>query len=92
MTLADEDTSVMDRLGESELVDASLQTTLQEILDLEGQHVIELHAGLVEHTNTNETANEGIAFEETLRADNCKRMTVGLDSAQTHSFSSRVSS
>ena len=56
----------MDRLGEAELVDASLKTTLQEIFGLEGEHVIELHAGLVEHTDTHETANEGIAFEETL--------------------------
>jgi hypothetical protein len=66
VTLADEDTSMMDGLGEAELVDASLETTLQEVFGLEGQHVIELHAGLVEHTDTHETANEGIAFEETL--------------------------
>jgi len=66
VTLADEDTSMMDGLGEAELVDASLETTLQEIFGLEGQHVIELHAGFVEHTDTHETANEGIAFEETL--------------------------
>lgn len=57
---------MVDRLGETELVDASLQTTLQEVLDLQGQDVIELHAGLVEHTDTHQTANEGIAFEETL--------------------------
>jgi hypothetical protein len=66
VTLADEDTSVVDGLGEAELVDASLETTLQEIFGLEGQHVIELHAGFVEHSDTDETANERIAFEETL--------------------------
>lgn len=66
VTLTDQDTGVVDRLGETELVDASLQTTLQEVLDLQGQDVIELHAGLVEHTDTHQTANEGIAFEETL--------------------------
>ena len=66
MTLTDENTSVMDGLGETELVDAGLKTTLQEIFGLEGQHVIELHAGLVEHTDTHKTANECIAFEETL--------------------------
>jgi hypothetical protein len=63
MSLLDENTGVVDGLGETELVDAGLQTTLQEILDLEGQDVIELHAGLVEHTDTNKTANERIAFE-----------------------------
>lgn len=66
VALADEDTSVVDGLGETELVDTSLEATLKEILDLEGEHVIELHAGLVEHTDTHETANQGVAFEETL--------------------------
>lgn len=58
---------MVDGLGETELVDAGLQTTLQEVLGAEGQDVIELHAGLVEHTDTDQTANQGIAFEETLR-------------------------
>lgn len=66
VALADEDTSVVDGLGKTELVDASLEATLKEILDLEGEHVIELHAGLVEHTDTDETANQGVAFKETL--------------------------
>lgn len=66
VALTDQDTSVVDRLGETKLVDAGLETTLQEILDLKGKHVIELHAGLVEDTDTDQTANEGIALEETL--------------------------
>jgi hypothetical protein len=66
MTLADQNTGVVDGLGEAELVDASLETTLQEILNLQGQDVIELHAGLVEHTDADQTTNEGISFEETL--------------------------
>ena len=66
VALADQDTGVVDRLGEAELVDEGLEAALQEILSLQGQDVIELHAGLVEHTNTDEAANEGIAFEETL--------------------------
>ena len=64
--LADKDTSVVDTLGQTELVHTGLQPTLQEILDLERQHVIELHAGLVEHTDTDETANQGVTLEETL--------------------------
>jgi hypothetical protein len=63
VSLADENTGVVDGLGETELVDTSLQTTLQEILNLQGQHVIELHAGLIEDTDTDETANERISFE-----------------------------
>ena len=65
VTLLDQDTSVVDGLGEAELVDTGLQTALQEVFNLEGEHVIEFHAGFVEHTDTNETANEGVAFEET---------------------------
>jgi hypothetical protein len=64
VSLADENTGVVDGLGKTELVDTGLQTTLQEILNL--QDVIELHAGLVQDTNSHETANEGVTFEESL--------------------------
>lgn len=66
VALTDQDTGVVDRLGEAELVDEGLEAALQEILSLEGKDIIELHAGLVEHTDADEAANEGIAFEETL--------------------------
>lgn len=66
VALADQNTGVVDRLGKAELVDKSLKAALQEVLSLQGQDVIELHARLVEHTDTDKTANEGIAFEETL--------------------------
>ena len=57
---------MVDGLGQTALEDLSLGTTLQEVLNLEGQHVIETHTGLVEHTNANETTNEGITLEQTL--------------------------
>lgn len=66
VTLTDQDTGVVNGLGETELVDTGLQTTLQEILNLQGQNVIELHAGFIEDTDTNETSNEGVTFEESL--------------------------
>lgn len=66
VALADQDTGVVDGLGETELVDASLEATLKEILDLQGQDVIELHAGLIKDTDANETANEGVTLEKTL--------------------------
>ena len=66
MTLADEDTGVVDGLGKAELVDASLEAALQEVLDLQGQDVIELHAALVKDTDTDQTTNERIALEQTL--------------------------
>ena len=58
---------MVDTLCQSKLVHASLQPTLQEVLYLECKHVIQLHARLVQHTDTNKTANECISFEETLR-------------------------
>ena len=66
VALADQDTGVVNGLGEAELVDTGLEAALEEILDLEGKDVIELHAGLVKDTDADETANEGIAFEQTL--------------------------
>lgn len=86
MPLADQNTGVVDGLGQTELVDASLKTTLQEILNLQGQDVIELHAGLVEHTDTDQTANEGISFEETLGVllIESKKLTVGELASAIH--------
>jgi hypothetical protein len=66
VALLDQDTGVVDRLGKAKLVDAGLETALKEILDTEGQDVIELHAGLIEHTNADQTANQSVTFEQTL--------------------------
>lgn len=67
MTLPDQDTGMVDGLGETELVDTGLETALQEVLNTKGKDVIELHARLVEHTDTDQTANQGITFEQTFR-------------------------
>lgn len=66
VTLSDQNTSMMDTLRQPKLVDTSLKSSLQEVLDLKGQHVIELHAGFIKHADTNETSDEGIAFKESL--------------------------
>lgn len=39
--LVDEDTGVVDRLGEARLEDLGLETTLKEVLELEGKDVVE---------------------------------------------------
>ena len=44
----------------------SLETTLQEVLDLEAENVIELHLVLGQDTDAHQTAKEGITLEETL--------------------------
>lgn len=56
----------MNGLGKAELVDAGLQAALKEVLDLQGQDVIELHAGLVEDTDAHETADKGVTLEQAL--------------------------
>lgn len=66
VALADEDTGVVDRLGEAKLEDLGLETTLKEVLGLEGEHVVETHAVVVEHTNTHKTADKGVTLEKTL--------------------------
>lgn len=50
----------MDGLGQSQLEHLRLQTALQEVLDLQTQHVIELHAGLVQDTDTDQTTQQGV--------------------------------
>jgi hypothetical protein len=47
-------------------VDAGLETALKEILGLQGQDVIELHAALVKDTDTHKTADQGVTLEQTL--------------------------
>ncbi len=66
MALLDQDTGVVDRLGETKLVHAGLETTLQEVLDTKGKDIIELHAGLIEHTDADQTTNQSVTFEKTL--------------------------
>jgi hypothetical protein len=66
VSLPDQNTGVVNGLCKTNLEDLSLQPALQEIFDFEGQDVIETHAGLVEHTDTDETTDEGVTLEETL--------------------------
>ena len=58
---------MMNAFCQAKLVDASLQTTFQEVFHLESQHIIQLHTSFVKYTDTDKAANERIAFEETLR-------------------------
>jgi hypothetical protein len=61
MSLADQHTGVMDRLGKSQFEHLSLQAALQEVLNLQAQHVIELHAALVQDANTHKTTKKCIS-------------------------------
>jgi hypothetical protein len=57
----------MDTLRETALEHLRLQPPLQEVLNLQREHVVEAHARLVEHADADEPADEGVALEEPLR-------------------------
>ena len=67
MTLPDQNTSMVNALCKAKFKYLCLQATLQEIFNLESEHVIKTHACLVEHTNPHKMTDECIAFEQTLR-------------------------
>lgn len=79
MSLSDQNSGVVDTLGQPKLVHASLQSSLQEIFDFESKHVIEFHTRFIEDTDTHETTDEGISFEQTLGIllIEGKKLTVG---------------
>jgi hypothetical protein len=66
VTLADQDTGVVDGLGQAELEDLCLQAAVKEVLNLETQHVIELELGLVEDSVAHEATQDSVTLEQTL--------------------------
>jgi hypothetical protein len=66
VTLSDQNTGMVNALGEVGFEDLRLETTFQEVLHLQCQHVIQTHAGLIQHSNPHEPTNEGVTLEETL--------------------------
>ena len=56
----------MNTLGKVGLEHLRLQPAFQEILDFQCQYVIETHASLVEHTNTDESTDECVTLRRTL--------------------------
>jgi len=67
VTLADEDASVMDRLGEAKFEDLRLQTAFEEIFDAKTQNVIEFHLRLIQDADSNQTTEESVTFEQSSR-------------------------
>ena len=60
VSLADENASVVDGFGQTQLEDLGLKTALQKVLNFQTEHVIELHAALLEHSSADQTAKKGI--------------------------------
>ena len=57
---------MVNALGQAALEHLGLQPSLQEIFDLQGQHVIKTHARFVEHTDADKTTDKGVTLEQTL--------------------------
>ena len=60
MSLANKNTRMVDAFGEAQFEHLSLKTTLQKILQLEAEHIIQLHLLDVEHSNTDQTTQQGV--------------------------------
>jgi len=66
VSLSDEHAGVVDGFGESELEDLGLESSLEEILDLETENVIKLHLVFGEDTNSDKSSKKGVTFEKSL--------------------------
>ena len=73
VALADEDARVVDALGQAQLDNDRLQTTLQEILNFQPQDIVQLGLGLVQDADADEAADEGVPFEQALRVGRLQR-------------------
>lgn len=62
VSLLDEDTGMVDGLGQTQFEHLGLQAALQEVLWLEAQHVIKLHAPLLQHASPHQAAQQCIAW------------------------------
>jgi len=67
VSLSDQNSGMMDTLRQTAFEDLSLQSPLQEILDLQRQHVIKPHPRFIQHTDAYEPTDECVTLEETLR-------------------------
>lgn len=62
VSLLDEDSGMVDGLGQTQLEHLSLQSALQEVLGLQTQHVIKLHAALLQHASPHQPTEQSIAW------------------------------
>ena len=64
VSLLDENTGVVNRLGEPELEHLGLEPALHEVLGLESQHVVELHLVLGQDPGPHQAAEQRIALKQ----------------------------
>lgn len=66
VSLGDQDSSVVDRSGKTELENLGLQSSLQEVLWSQGQDVIQLHLVLWQDTDSHQSSDQGVTLEQSL--------------------------
>ena len=76
VTLADQDTCVVDGLGQTVLVHEGLEAALQEVLEGESKHVVKLHVLGVQKAVTVAATEKGTSLEDTA-------LRVGVKGKQT---------
>lgn len=64
VSLSDENSGVMNRLGEALSNDDGLESSLEELIDGKTENVIELSLALLEETELADSSDEGITFEK----------------------------
>lgn len=62
VALADEDASVVDGFGQSQLENLSLEAAFEEILDFQPQNVIQLHLPLVQHPDPHQPPQQRVSW------------------------------
>jgi hypothetical protein len=66
VSLADEDTGVVDGLGQSQLEDLCLQASVEEVLNLESEDVIKLHLVFLKDSVAHQAAEKSVTLEQAL--------------------------
>lgn len=66
VSLRNENSGVVDGLGQTQLEHLGLQSSLQEVLGRQSQHVIELHSVLGKNTESNQSSDQSVTLKQTL--------------------------
>jgi hypothetical protein len=66
VSLSDQDSSVVNGFGETEFEDLGLESSFHEIFDFKSEDVIKFHVLFIEDTNSHQSSEKGVTFEEPL--------------------------
>jgi len=71
VSLANENTRVVNTLGQTKLKHLRLQPAFQEVLQTKSEHVIQLHLRLIQYADTHQPTKKGIAYR-VIDTSSCK--------------------